>query len=270
MSDEQAMNNFTPRAQQVLALARKEADRFNHNFVGTEHLLLGLIKLGQGVAVNVLQKLGLDLETVRLEVEKQVGTGHDQKMMGNIPYTPRVKKVLALAQKEANALNHTYVGTEHILLGLLREGDGVASRVLQNLEVDVEQTRQEILKELDPNFPGRVEDTKLSSASPSPSSARSEMQVSDESPKSQRDLVDTGKRYDVYCTEQTQQVVVYRNALFKGAKSLFPKHRDDSLSEFVELEQADGQTIFLARYSIMKFCQPGATPSPEPAPGKTL
>src|SRR2546428_842165 len=152
MSEEQAMNNFTPRAQQVLALARKEADRFNHNFVGTEHLLLGLIKLGQGVAVNVLQKMGLDLETVRMEVEKQVGTGPDQKMMGNIPYTPRVKKVLALAAKEAKALNHTYVGTEHILLGLLREGDGVAARVLKNLDVDIEQTRQEILKELDPNF----------------------------------------------------------------------------------------------------------------------
>src|SRR5215472_15295349 len=120
------MNNFTPRAQQVLALARKEADRFNHNFVGTEHLLLGLIKLGQGVAVNVLQKLGLDLETVRMEVEKQVGTGPDQKMIGNIPYTPRVKKVLALAGKEAKNLNHTYV--------------------------DTEQTRQEILKELDPNL----------------------------------------------------------------------------------------------------------------------
>src|SRR6185503_4717892 len=126
MSDE-AMSNFTPRAQQVLALARKEADRFNHNFVGTEHLLLGLIKLGQGVAVNLLQKMGLDLE-----------------MIGNIPYTPRVKKVLALAAKEAKALNHTYVGTEHILLGLLREGDGVAARVLKNLDVDIEQTRQEI------------------------------------------------------------------------------------------------------------------------------
>src|SRR5690349_2599272 len=151
MSDE-AMNNFTPRAQQVLALARKEADRFNHNFVGTEHLLLGLIKLGQGVAVNVLQKLGLDLETVRMEVEKQVGTGPDQKMIGNIPYTPRVKKVLALAGKEAKALNHTYVGTEHILLGLLREGDGVAARVLKSLEIDIERTRNEILKELDPNF----------------------------------------------------------------------------------------------------------------------
>ena len=115
------MNNFTPRAQQVLALARKEADRFNHNFVGTEHLLLGLIKLGQGVAVNVLQKMGLDLETVRGAVEKQVGTGQETKApQGSIPYTPRVKKVLALAGKEAKALNHSYVGTEHILLGLLR------------------------------------------------------------------------------------------------------------------------------------------------------
>ena len=146
------MSNFTPRAQQVLALARKEADRFNHNFVGTERLLLGLIKLGQGVAVNVLQKMGLDLETVRLEVEKQVGTGPDQKQVGNIPYTPRVKKVLNLASKEAKQLQHTYVGTEHILLGLLREGDGVAARVLKNLDIDIEQTRQEILKELDPNF----------------------------------------------------------------------------------------------------------------------
>ena len=151
------MNNFTPRAQQVLALARKEADRFNHNFVGTEHLLLGLLKLGQGVAVNVLQKMGLDLETVRLEVEKQVESGPDAKQLGNIPYTPRVKKVLALASKEAKNLNHTYVGTEHILLGLLREGDGVAARVLRNLDVDIEQTRQEILKELDPNFANQDE-----------------------------------------------------------------------------------------------------------------
>src|ERR1700704_473817 len=146
------MNDFTPRAQQVLALARQEAERFNHNYVGTEHLLLGLIKLGQGVAVNVLQKMGLDLETVRMEVEKHVGSHPETKMVGNIPYTPRVKKVLALAGKEAKALNHSYVGTEHILLGLLREGEGVAARVLKSLEVDIERTRNEILKELDPNF----------------------------------------------------------------------------------------------------------------------
>ncbi len=152
------MNNFTPRAQQVLALARKEADRFNHNYVGTEHLLLGLIKLGQGVAINVLAKMGLDLETVRMEVEKQVGSGPETKMVGNIPYTPRVKKVLALAGKEAKALGHSYVGTEHILLGLLREGDGVAAKVLKNLDVDIERTRNEILRELNPNFSPEDED----------------------------------------------------------------------------------------------------------------
>ncbi|HTB84347.1 MAG TPA: ATP-dependent Clp protease ATP-binding subunit [Candidatus Sulfotelmatobacter sp.] len=149
---EESMSNFTPRAQQVLALARKEADRLNHNFLGTEHLLLGLIKLGQGVAVNVLQGMGIDLETVRLEVEKQTPSGPDQKMIGNIPYTPRVKKVIALAQKEAKNLNHTYVGTEHLLLGLLREGDGVAAKVLRALDVDIEEARQRVLKELDPNF----------------------------------------------------------------------------------------------------------------------
>jgi len=146
------MNNFTPRAQQVLALARKEADRFNHNFVGTEHLLLGLIKLGQGVAVNVLQRMGLDLDNVRQEVEKEVRGGGEGKVSGNSPYTPRVKKGVELAAKEAKALSHTYVGTEHILLGLLREGDGVAAKVLKNLDVDIELCRQEILKELDPGF----------------------------------------------------------------------------------------------------------------------
>lgn len=151
---QEPMNNFTPRAQQVLALARKEADRFHHNYVGTEHILLGLIKLGQGVAVSVLQKMGLDLETVRAAVEKQVGTGQETKTPGSIPYTPRVKKVLALAGKEAKTLNHSYVGTEHILLGLLREGEGVAARVLKSLEIDIERTRNEILRELDPQFSG--------------------------------------------------------------------------------------------------------------------
>jgi len=146
------MNNFTPRAQQVLQLARKEADRFNHGYVGTEHLLLGLIALGQGVAVNVLQRMGIDLETVRMEVEKAVGVGPETKTMGNVPFTPRVKKVLALAGSEARALNHSYVGTEHILLGLLREGEGVAARVLKNLMVDLEKTRIEIMKELDPGY----------------------------------------------------------------------------------------------------------------------
>jgi ATP-dependent Clp protease ATP-binding subunit ClpC len=146
---------FTPRAQQVFALARREAERLNHNFVGTEHVLIGLIELGQGVAVNVLKKLGLDLETVRLKVEKLAPCGSDQKMFGKIPYTPRVKKVLALAVKDAKTLNHTYVGTEHLLLGLLAEGGkgvGVAIQVLKEFKVDIEQLRKEILKELNPNF----------------------------------------------------------------------------------------------------------------------
>ena len=158
------LNNFTPRAQQVLALSRKEAERFNHNYVGTEHLLLGLINLGQGVAVNVLLKMDLDLQTVRVAVEKQVGIGPESKPSGAIPYTPRVKKVLALSGKEAKLLNHSYVGTEHILLGLLREGEGVAARVLKSLNIDIERCRNEVLSELDPNFSGDVESSTVSTS----------------------------------------------------------------------------------------------------------
>src|SRR2546426_648341 len=145
---------FTPRAQQALALARKEAGQLGHNFVGTEHVLLGLLGLDAGVAVNVLRKTGTSFERVRDEVKKWAGVGASQRIFGKIPYTPRVKKVLALAAKERKELNHTYVGTEHILLGLLREGDGIAGRVLQQLGVELDRTRQEILKELDPNFGG--------------------------------------------------------------------------------------------------------------------
>src|ERR1035438_9092838 len=190
--------NFTPRAQQVLALAHKEADRFHHHFIGTEHVLLWLIILGQGVAVNVLQTLGLDLETVHLEVEKQVGTGPDQTSRAMIAYTPRVKKVLALAAKEAKALNHTYVGTEHILLGLLREGNGVASVVLKNFGVDVEKTRQEILKELDPNFSATDIDLALLRSNTALRQPIPEMPQNEESPTPQSDTIDTSKRYDVY------------------------------------------------------------------------
>jgi ATP-dependent Clp protease ATP-binding subunit ClpC len=146
------VNTFTPRAQQALALARKEADRFNHKYVGTEHLLLGIIRLGQGVAVNVLQKMGLDLATARAEIELMVGAGPEGINGRNIPYTPRVKKALALAGKEARNLSHSYIGTEHLLLGLLREGDGVAGQVLKKFDVDIAHTRYEILKELDPDF----------------------------------------------------------------------------------------------------------------------
>ena len=151
------MDNFTPRAQQVLQLARKEADRFNHGYVGTEHILLGLIALGHGVAVNALQSMGIDLASVRMEVEKAVGTGPETKTIGNIPFTPRAKKVLALSASEARGLGHSYVGTEHILLGLLREGEGIAARVLENLGVDLDEIRYEIMKTLDPNYDPSVE-----------------------------------------------------------------------------------------------------------------
>jgi ATP-dependent Clp protease ATP-binding subunit ClpC len=153
-------NNFTPRTQQVLALARKEADRFHQNSVGTEHLLLGLIKLGHGVAVNVLQKIGLDLEKVRTTLENLAATAPGQKMGGKkIPYTPRAKKVLALAASEAQALHHSYVGTEHLLLGLLHEGESAAARVLKNLDVNLDEARREILEELNSGYMGEEEFT---------------------------------------------------------------------------------------------------------------
>jgi ATP-dependent Clp protease ATP-binding subunit ClpA len=253
----ETMSNFTPRAQQVLALARKEADRFNHNFLGTEHLLLGLIKLGQGVAVNVLQKMGLDLETVRMEVEKQSQQGPDQKMIGNIPYTPRVKKVLALASKEAKALNHTYVGTEHILLGLLREGDNMAAKVLKNLNVDIEQCRQEILKELDPNFGSDAQNAKPPEL-PQPANPP---------PKPPLDSIDTTKRYDVYCSEWNQEMVVYRNAIFKGRSKLLSTRPHDLGAEFIELEQSNGQTVYLSLLSVRKFCEHGTKLISEIIPG---
>ncbi len=193
------MSNFTPRAQQVLALARKEAERFSHNYVGTEHLLLGLIKLGQGVAVNVLQKMGLDLDTVRVEVEKQFSSGSESQVLGNIPYTPRVKKVLALAGKEAKALNHSYVGTEHILLGLLREGEGVAARVLKSLELDIERTRNEILKELDPNFtPSEGEPGEVPSGGGEPATAGGKKDVKTPALRAfGRDLTELAKKSEL-------------------------------------------------------------------------
>lgn len=145
-------SNFTQRAKRSIQLARREADRFNHPYVGTEHILLGVIALGEGVAVNVLEQLGISLESVRREVEKAVGHGPETKTVGNIPFTPRSKKVLQLAAAEAQALNHSYIGTEHILLGLLREGEGVAAQVLANLDVDLETTGIEVMRQLDPDF----------------------------------------------------------------------------------------------------------------------
>ncbi len=148
------MQQFTPRAQQVMALARKEAQRFKHNYIGTEHLLLGLIDLGEGVAVNVLKKMGVGLKSVREMVETQVGVGSE--ISSDIQYTPRVKKVITLSAHEASQLGHNYIGTEHILLGLLREGEGVAAQILRDLGIDIANCRKLILAELDPNVVGDI------------------------------------------------------------------------------------------------------------------
>lgn len=142
-------DKFTNRAKQVIKLAKKEAQRLNHNYLGTEHILLGLLKLGQGVAVNVLRNLGLDFETVRAEVERLVGYGPEIQVYGDPALTGRVKKVFEYANEEASHLGHNYVGTEHLLLGLLRQTDGVAGQVLENLNVDLQEVRKEVLKELE-------------------------------------------------------------------------------------------------------------------------
>lgn len=153
IANEFAEKMFTPRALQALAWARKEAARLNHDYIGTEHLLLGLIKLGQGAAVNVLKNLGLNLENVRWEVEKQVGIGANENLSGNFFYTPRLKKVLSMARMEAKAIDHTYTGTEDLLLGLLQEPEGLAAQVFKKFKVDLEKTRHEILEELTPIYP---------------------------------------------------------------------------------------------------------------------
>lgn len=142
-------DKFTNRAKQVVKLAKKEAQRLNHNYLGTEHILLGLLKLGQGVAVNVLRNLGIDFEMVRAEVEKLVGYGPEIQVYGDPALTGKVKKVFEFANEEAANLNHNYVGTEHLLLGLLRQSDGVATQVLENLNVNLKEVRKEVLKELE-------------------------------------------------------------------------------------------------------------------------
>src|SRR5579872_907143 len=136
---------FTDRARKVMQLANQEAQRFNHEYIGTEHILLGLVKEGSGVAANVLKNLDVDLRKIRLEVEKIVQSGPDMVTMGKLPQTPRAKKVIEYSMEEARNLNHNYVGTEHILLGLLREQEGVAAQVLMNLGLKLEDVREEVL-----------------------------------------------------------------------------------------------------------------------------
>jgi len=146
-------NKFTERARKVILLAKEEAKRFNHDYIGTEHILLGLIREGEGVAAAVLQKLGLSPEKIRLEVEKLVQSGPTTMVSGDIPFTPKAKKVIELAMEEARSLGHNYIGTEHLLLGLIREGEGVASQVLMNLGLDLNRVRNEVITLLGSSSP---------------------------------------------------------------------------------------------------------------------
>ncbi|MDD5566006.1 MAG: ATP-dependent Clp protease ATP-binding subunit [Candidatus Omnitrophica bacterium] len=147
-------NRFTERARKVIILAKEEARRFNHDYIGTEHILLGLIREGEGVAAAVLERLGLSLENIRIEIEKLVQPGPTTQIMGDIPFTPRAKKALELAAEEARSLGHNYIGTEHILLGLIREEEGVAYQVLLNLGLDVNTVRSKIMEVLGSALPG--------------------------------------------------------------------------------------------------------------------
>ncbi len=156
---------FTDRARKVMQLANQEAQRFNHEYIGTEHVLLGLIKEGSGVAANVLKNLDVDLRKIRLEVEKLVQSGPDMVTMGKLPQTPRAKKVIEYSMEEARNLNHNYVGTEHILLGLLREQEGVAAQVLMNLGLKLEEVREEVLNLLGHGLEGSESERGRSSES---------------------------------------------------------------------------------------------------------
>ena len=142
------LSNFSANAKEILELAQVEAPRLHHDFVGTEHVLLGLLTSENSVVLNVLRRFGLDREIVRMEIEKVVGIGSSYPLPSVIPYTPRAKRALLLAAREASSLKHSSVAAEHILLGLLREGSGVAALVLKNLGVQTESARQEILKAL--------------------------------------------------------------------------------------------------------------------------
>ncbi len=157
-------NRFTERARKVILLAKEEAKRFNHDYIGTEHILLGLVREGEGVAAAVLASFALSPEKIRLEVEKLVQPGPSTVVSGDLPFTPKAKKVIELSIDEARALGHNYIGTEHLLLGLIREGEGVASQVLMNLGLELEKVREEVMNLLGSEVPGYEMGQKVSQA----------------------------------------------------------------------------------------------------------
>ena len=186
-------DRFTDRARKVMALARKEAQRFNHDFIGTEHILLGLIQEGSGVAANVLKNLGVEIDKIRREIEKNVQSGPSMVTMGQLPFTPRAKKVLELSMEEANELGHNYIGTEHILLGLIRENDGVAAQVLLDLNLKLEDVRAEVLELLGAEMQSENSIPPTSPGSSQPKAARSKTPALDAFGRDLTELAREGK-----------------------------------------------------------------------------
>lgn len=186
-------DRFTDRARKVMGLARQEAQRLNHEYIGTEHILLGLVQEGSGVAANVLKNLDIDLRKIRQEVEKIVKTGPSMVTMGQLPFTPRAKKVLELALEEASHLGHNYIGTEHILLGLIKEQDGKAAKVLQNLGVKLDTVREEVLDFLGAELPQNEGEKSEAGQTPQPSTSKSKTPALDSFGRDLTELAKDGK-----------------------------------------------------------------------------
>ena len=187
-------DRFTDRAKKVMNLARQEAQRFNHEYLGTEHVLLGLVQEGSGVAANVLKNMNVDLDKIRMEVEKIVKTGPSMVTMGQLPFTPRAKKVLELSMEEAGNLGHNYIGTEHLLLGLIKENEGIAAQVLLNLGVKLEDVREEVLDFLGADTSeDEDEETGLAEDSPGSASSKSKTPALDSFGRDLTELASEGK-----------------------------------------------------------------------------
>ncbi len=199
---------FTDRARKVMQLANQEAQRFNHEYIGTEHMLLGLVKEGSGVAANVLKNLEVDLRKIRLEVEKIVQTGPDMVTMGKLPQTPRAKKVIEYAMEEARNLNHNYVGTEHLLLGLLREQEGVAAQVLMNLGLKLEDVREEVLNLLGHGLEGAESGERAGTSGGTKSSKNSKTPALDSFGRDLTELAKQGKLDPVIGREREIERVI--------------------------------------------------------------
>jgi ATP-dependent Clp protease ATP-binding subunit ClpC len=263
--------NLTPRAQRVLVMAKKEAVYLSVPFIGTEHVLMGISLLGAGVAANVLNKIGLQLEIIQAEVEGLAAREPKKKWGEAVHFSPLAgAQMMSFAWQEAKELNHTYIGTEHLLLALLRQTEGGAVEILKKRNINPEEVRAEIIKELNPVYiphvpsekggvPSKGETAGLpASGAPAEGPAGGGMSIPI---RQRREPVDVRVRYDIYCAERDGKMVVYRNAQFKGIKTL--GHHDSPFTDFVELERANGQAVFVARASVVKFCEHGAAPEAE-------